>query len=142
MVTRLVVDASVVSQWYLTEQNTEASLRLLERDLEFIAPDMLVAEVASVIWKICRYGTISETQAVSILREFMAVNIRLVSAYELAGPALDLAIHHGRSVYDCLYLALALSEGCQFVTADRKFYDATVPAYPETLLWVEDLPPA
>lgn len=28
-----------------------------------------------------------------------------------------------RTVYDCLYLALAVREGCQMVTADERLYN-------------------
>ncbi len=60
----------------------------------------------------------------------------------LLSHAFELANLYRRSVHDSLYLALALSAGCQFMTADRKFYNATVAGYPETLVWVEDIPAA
>ena len=46
------------------------------------------------------------------------------------------------AVYDTLYLALGLREGCQVVTADRPFYDALAAAFPGTMLRVGDLPAA
>ena len=39
-----------------------------------------------------------------------------------------------------LYAAVALSLGCRCVTADRPFYAALAAPYPETMLWVEDIP--
>jgi predicted nucleic acid-binding protein len=48
-------------------------------------------------------------------------------------------LQFGRSAYDSLYVALALDERCQLVTADRRLYDATSPIYPDTMLWIEDL---
>jgi predicted nucleic acid-binding protein len=59
----------------------------------------------------------------------------------LFAKAFDLADETGRSLYDCLYLSLALAIDGQMVTADRKFYEAlqTSP-YANRLLWVEDIP--
>jgi predicted nucleic acid-binding protein len=51
-----------------------------------------------------------------------------------------LAHQYIRSVYDALYVALALQEGCQLVTADGRLYNALRPVLPDTMLWVGDLP--
>lgn len=56
-------------------------------------------------------------------------------------PAYALAHQTKRSLYDCLYLALAEVIDGQMVTADRKFYTAiNKGGYKERVLWVEDLP--
>ncbi|WP_407895734.1 type II toxin-antitoxin system VapC family toxin [Scytonema sp. NUACC26] len=34
-----------------------------------------------------------------------------------------MAISLERTVYDCFYLALAIRQRCQLVTADKKFYN-------------------
>jgi predicted nucleic acid-binding protein len=41
--------------------------------------------------------------------------------------ALTLAMQHERSVYDVLYLALALKEGVSLITADERFVNALKP---------------
>jgi hypothetical protein len=33
-----------------------------------------------------------------------------------------------------------VSLGCPLVTADRAFYVTAAPAFPEALLWIEDVP--
>jgi predicted nucleic acid-binding protein len=46
-----------------------------------------------------------------------------------------------RSVYDCLYLALAEAVDGIMITADHKFYSSlTGGIYGRRVLWVEDLP--
>lgn len=40
-----------------------------------------------------------------------------------------------RTVYDSLYLALSLREGCQFVTADEKFANAVGSSFP-SIVWL------
>lgn len=136
----VVVDASVAGQWYLKQQNTTAALRLWDRDLHLMAPDIILPEMANVAWKAYRRGNISEPQAVAMLTRFMAVDMRMVPCGELVEYALDLAIRHGEAVYDCMYLALALREDCPFVTADAAFYKAVEPSFPNHVVWVEDIP--
>jgi predicted nucleic acid-binding protein len=59
----------------------------------------------------------------------------------LFSKAFDLANETYRSLYDCLYLSLAIAIDGQMVTADLKFSEAlqTSPSA-NRLLWVEDLP--
>ena len=55
--------------------------------------------------------------------------------------AFDLAIATQRSLYDCVYLALAIELDGLLVTADRKFYDAPqAGTLAGRLLWIEQLP--
>jgi predicted nucleic acid-binding protein len=42
----------------------------------------------------------------------------------LLPQAYRIAVETGRTVYDCLYLALAQVHGCTMVTADERFYNA------------------
>lgn len=61
----------------------------------------------------------------------------------LLRPAYALARQIQRSLYDCLYLALAEVIDGRMVTADRKLYAALKDGDPgRRLLWVEGLPPA
>jgi predicted nucleic acid-binding protein len=39
-------------------------------------------------------------------------------------------VAHARPVSDCLYLAWALEQRCDLVTADAKFFSALRPAFP------------
>ena len=43
---------------------------------------------------------------------------------------MEIAISTKRAVYDCIYLALAEAEGCEFVTADDQFARGLRTAYP------------
>ena len=53
---------------------------------------------------------------------------------------LELAIRHGVTVYDGLYLALAAGNECRVVTADRRLHE-TCPtgALGQVVSWVRDL---
>jgi predicted nucleic acid-binding protein len=54
--------------------------------------------------------------------------------------ALNIAIQMDTAVYDSLYLALAVTQGRQLVTADQKFYNALKNStFASYLLWVEEI---
>lgn len=62
-------------------------------------------------------------------------------AGRLFPTAYQLALDTQRSLYDCLYLALAEAVDGLMVTADRKFYSSlTGSSYGSRVLWVEDIP--
>jgi predicted nucleic acid-binding protein len=52
--------------------------------------------------------------------------------------AVEIASSTTRSFYDCLYVALATSLDCQFLTADKHLINAK-PQFPNALLWLGDL---
>ena len=43
---------------------------------------------------------------------------------------MEIAISTKQAVYDCIYLALAEAEGCEWVTADDQFARALRASYP------------
>jgi predicted nucleic acid-binding protein len=75
-----------------------------------------------------------------ILQEFKAVTLQTYPSEPLLETAVDMAIALGQTVYDCFYLALAVKQRCQMVTADEKFYNALLSSiYVSNLLWVENI---
>lgn len=122
---RLVVDASVLAKLYFLEQHSDKAERVLlgsgrGRGVELIAPDLLWAEFGNIVWKRHRRGDVTAERAKEAVREAVSMPIRTVAAADYAGAALDLAIETGRTVYDCLYLAVAIAERGVMVTADEK----------------------
>jgi predicted nucleic acid-binding protein len=47
----------------------------------------------------------------------------------LLDEALNLALAHQRALYDCLYVALAIREKCQLITADEALVRQLQPIY-------------
>jgi predicted nucleic acid-binding protein len=120
----LVVDASVVVKWYVPEAgSTEASELLRDRSRK-LAPDLLVAEFGNVLWKKVRRGELQIAEAAEIAGAFVsACPLTLVPASPYLGPALEIATRWQRTVYDALYLAIALAEDCALITADARFVE-------------------
>lgn len=102
-------------------------------ELKFLAPDLIDAEVGNVLWKKVRLQGLEEADARRILAEFRALPIVTVPNAALIQDAFDLAVAHGRTVYDSLYVALSERERCRFVTADERFANAVSAAFPNVV---------
>jgi predicted nucleic acid-binding protein len=137
---RLVVDASVAIQWYLREQFTVAALNALRDDISIHAPELLVAEFGNVLWKKVRAGDINRSEADTISDAFLRRRIHFHPLRTILAKALENAIDSSIPVYDWIYVVLADSLDCRFVTADRKFFLAVrKTALKKRVVWIEEL---
>jgi predicted nucleic acid-binding protein len=140
-VKRYIVDASVAARWYFPEPLAEHADALLEQRSEILAPDILPVELAQLVWKRARRGEIDETMAHRIVTELRRVPLELKPGSDLISAALPLALHHGFTLTDAFYVALAVQCGCPFVTADRWLYDVLrAGSLADHALWLGDLP--
>jgi predicted nucleic acid-binding protein len=135
-----VVDASLALKWYLPEVHHEAALRLLAPDVRLHAPDLLHAEVGNILWKKVRRREITDAQARLIRGGFAAVPLATHPMASLLEGALDIALATEQSVYDGMYVALAVALGAPLVTADRRLVEALrrTPLAAH-VVWVEDV---
>jgi predicted nucleic acid-binding protein len=139
-VSRFVVDASVAVKWFLSEVHADAALPLLTGGHALLVPDLLFPEVANILWKRIGRGEMTDAQAAAILQTLGSLPLQVSASWPLALLALEIACGTRRTVYDSLYLALAVRENCPMVTADRKLYDMIRigPLSPH-IVWVEDV---
>ena len=122
--THLVVDASVAAKWVLPEEDTDAAERLLRPEYRLLAPDLIYAEFGNIIWKHNSRGLLDMDKAAARVQRFLTAPLQVYPSKPFLLQAVDLAIQTRRTVYDCLYVALAIREGCQMVTADRRLVNA------------------
>lgn len=123
----LVVDTSVAIKWYVPEPGAHRALELLSSDNHLIAPDLLVCEFGNVLWNKVRRGELTSTEATDIARALVtACPVTLRASLACSVAALDIALHLGRSVYDALYISLAVAEGGIYVTADERLVNALI----------------
>jgi len=120
----LVVDASVVIKWLVPEIHALAAGRLLEAGAELIAPDLLFAEVANTMWKKARRGELTSEIAQELVDDLPRIAVQTFPCRDLASEAHAVAIATGRSVYDSMYLALAIRLDTRLVTADERLVNA------------------
>ena len=123
-----VLDCSVAAKWVLPEPDGEPALRLFERyrsgELLLIAPDLLLAEFASLLAKRNRRKQISGEQAHEAFRLMTRCAPKLFDMRPLLVRALELSLRHQMSLWDCVYVALAAEHRCPCLTADRRLFRA------------------
>lgn len=136
----VVVDASVLVKWYVAEDHTDEAEQLADSRFEIHAPELLLPEFGNILWKKCRNDDLDEDVAISALASLRSHPIILHSNVRLVEPAFVGAQETVQSVYDWIYLSLAISLDCKFVTADRKFYiGLRKTRFKEHALWVENI---
>lgn len=116
---RLVVDASVAVKWVVAEEGTTEAVSLLTGH-NLAAPDLLTAECANILWKKVARSELAPDEAMLAARLLQRSDVELYPMRSLLEPATQLAIDLGHPAYDCIYLALAVGNGWQFVTADKR----------------------
>lgn len=136
-----IVDASVVAKWYLPEEHTDSATKLLNELSILHIPDLFYSEIANVLWKRVLRSELDSEKALEILSaiEVFPFKIHKSNTYMIA--AFEIAYHTKCTVYDSLYLAVAVSNDCQMVTADKRFHDTIQNSHlSNNILWVEAIP--
>jgi predicted nucleic acid-binding protein len=118
-VTAFVIDASIAVKWVVEENGTPQALTLRRR-AKLIAPELLVAECANILWKKVQRDELSKEEAYLAARLLQAAEIEIAPTRSLMEAATRIAVELDHPAYDCLYLALAIENGCHFVTADER----------------------
>jgi predicted nucleic acid-binding protein len=117
----IVVDASVLAAVVLREPGWERLAGYLKRA---VAPDLVVGEVANVVWKasaVRRHITPEEGEAaLKIFLTLLGRNLSLHGSSELVEAAYRLGVREGITIYDALYLALARLKGANLLTLDAE----------------------
>jgi predicted nucleic acid-binding protein len=136
---KVVADASVAIKWFVPEIHSAAATRLLELEIVVCAPDLIFPEFGNILWKKVRRGELTRYEVDEILTAFSALSVEIHPSSALLAGAFELAIELGRTVYDSLYLALAIAHDCVLVTADAKFHSAlSASPVANHVHWVED----
>ena len=136
----IVADASVSIKWYVTEIYTTEAEKLLDGTYEIHAPELILPEFGSIIWKKTRRGELTEQESTQIISAFNNQNISFHSHQQLLKAAFAGAQISGQTVYDWSYLALAVSLSCKFITADERFYKALEKTtLKKHLVWIGDI---
>ena len=128
---RCVVNASVALKWHLThEPFALQALDLLndwrKGDLDLLAPDIFFAEISHALVRAIRRGRLSPDEAKTVLSDLLAVAVQMFPIRLLVQRAMEIALQHQQSAYDCLYAALAEREGVELWTGDERLVNALI----------------
>lgn len=135
-----VVDASVAIKWYVPEIYEQEASRLQQSGDELHAPELILPEFGNIVWKKVSRGEVTEKEGQKIVTEFSKTNLIFHPHASIIKSAFTGAIMTNQTVYDWTYLALALSLGCEFATADERFYKVLEKTgLKKHLVWVGDV---
>jgi predicted nucleic acid-binding protein len=136
-----VVDASVGMKWFVPELYHVDALRLQVATHTLHVPTLFDAEMGNILWKKHRAGELSKSEADAIMAQIPNLPVTRHSDLPILPNAFEIAVSTQRTVYDCLYLALAEQLKGKLVTGDRKFLNAlSSTAWTHYMCWVEDVP--
>lgn len=117
----LVVDASVAAKWFLPEPDASAAVRLLDGRYRLAAPDLIHAEMGNIAWKLHARGVLDAQEVSDMIEHFLLMPLEVHDSAFLLASALEIAIATQRTVYDSLYLALAVELDGTGITADERW---------------------
>jgi predicted nucleic acid-binding protein len=136
-VTGYVVDASVAAKWCLRlsdETLVEESLHLRDQftngRVTFAVPDLFWPELGNIFWKAVRKDRISGPLAEEALQATSELGIPTIPSYPLLRKAFTIATRFQRSMYDSIYVALAVASERPLVTADERLANALAAHFP------------
>ncbi len=121
---KYVLDASVAANWVLRTPLTPQAIRLRDdyqkHIHELIAPAHFPDEIASALTKAERQKLIAVGEARKLIADVLSTPPVLHATDPLLYRAVEISSQTRSAYYDCLYVALAEREKCEFVTADDK----------------------
>ena len=122
-----VADASLVVKWFVPEIHSEAARRWLGSSHEYVAPDLLFAEVGNAVWKKVRRDELTADEGRRLVADLRRVAVDGVAARTLLPDAVTLAINADITVYDAMYLTLAVRLATEVVTGDDRLKRKVAP---------------
>lgn len=120
----IVLDASVLIKLYINEAGSRRAVNAVKKADALLAPDLLWSEAGNILWKYVRRDELEADTAAPILRDMRQMPIAVTPSADLIEPALELAVQTDRTVYDSLYVALAVQAGAVLLTADQRLANA------------------
>jgi predicted nucleic acid-binding protein len=139
----LVVDASVAAKWLppLDREPLAPQARALlekwhRRDTTLMAPDLIWTEIGNVFWKSVKRGRCSISDAKSAIELLHHLDLKTFAASSLIDQAFGIAVTYNRTVYDSIYVALAVASNTALITADEKLVNALALRLP--VKWLGD----
>ena len=137
-----VVDSSVAVKWFVDERRHQVAKRLILGAERMSAPEWFYAEVINALWRKARAGEVTNGQVLAAIHE-LPHRVEFSACDEgLMKTAFELAQQLEHSIYDCVFLALALrTENAVLVTDDDRFAEKAVSrGYADKLRLLSDEP--
>ncbi len=137
----IVVEASVGIKWFVPEVHSVEARQWRNSPDELHVPAFFFdLEIANILWKKVHRAEIMRADADTILGQVPTLPLIRHPEAPLLTSAFDLANRTQRTVYDCVYLALAVQLGGRMVTAGQRLINSlTGMPWASHIRWVGDL---
>ena len=116
----MIIDASVVFKWFADEAGSDCAVALIDAET-LSAPFLMLSEVGNGFRKGIKRGELSADAPFPERLSTIPAIVTLLDESDDVPMALKLAAALDHSIYDCVYLAMAIRMGERLVTADAKF---------------------
>lgn len=117
-----VVDASVVTKWFVEEEYSDEALELrsdyIHRRVDLASPQLLLFEVVNSLRYNPEFGEEDLKKSAKALEEYTLWLFPLSG--KLSEKTVDNALKYGITIYDSSYISLGELEGRRVYTADEK----------------------
>ncbi len=119
----IVLDASAAVDWLIqTSAAPRIERRMFSRHQSLHAPELLDLEVAQVLRRLVREGTLSVSRAESAIEDLLDLRITRYP-HSIFLPRIW-QLRHNLSAYDAAYIVLAEKLGATLLTRDAKLASA------------------
>lgn len=137
-----VVDASVALKWQFEDEEATGQATALLQDFvcgknELISLALFTYEIINAINTAINKKRIGEEAGHRAINYLTSLGVELRSFGDLVGPTFFMARQYNLSTYDCAYMALAEKEKCDFLTGDKKLFNAVKNRLP-WVRWIGD----
>ncbi len=141
MTESMVVDASVVVKWYITEKYSEEALRIRDKhvngEIQLLAPSLLPYEVINAL-KYSNLYTKDELSLATISLLNYGIRLQPVTV-GYAEKIVEIAVENNVTIYDASYIALAVIKGTRMITADEKLIEMLEPKIRKSIAHISEV---
>jgi len=125
----VVVDTSALIRLYVPdgpipdglEEHLDAAWR---GEIILMIPELALAEFVQVLWKKEQAGYLESSEVDEIVEALLELPVEIIGYHGILMDALSLARRYGLTVYDSLFLSLAMKRKAQLITADEHLKSA------------------
>lgn len=130
---KYVLDSSVAAKWALPEVDSDKARTLRDEFAqalhELLTPDIFPVELAHAFTRAERQNRITVGEAETLWQSVMLTCPQMHPYLPLMLRAIEISSVARIGVYDCLYVALAERENCEFLTADERLVKNLQPKF-------------
>lgn len=117
-----ILDVSAAVEIILDKEKKDKFLEAIEASEIALAPDLFIAEIANVFWKLQKANLVTHNDCVQYVEDGLTLVDDLVDARDLWKEALGESVRNNHPVYDMLYAVLARRNDATLITNDRALF--------------------